>query len=263
MAKIISKDSTEIAYDKQGQGPTVLLIDGALGYRSFGPMPELAKYLSTHFTIVTYDRRGRGDSGDTKPYAVEREIEDIDAIIDKVGGSSYLYGISSGGCLALETAIKLGEKIKKLAIYEAPYNIDENDKEVWRKYTVELNNLLIANHRGDAVALFMAFVGTPPTQIEGMRKMPMWSMFEAIAPTLLYDAYVMGFADRSVPIERLSRITAPTLIMHGGAGVPFMKEAALTISKAIPNVEFHTLEGQTHAVASEVVAPVLIEFFKK
>ena len=120
-----------------------------------------------------------------------------------------------------------------------------------------------ANRRGDAVGLFIAFVGTPAAQIEGMRKMSMWSMFEAIAPTLAYDSSVMGFVDRSVPVEGVSRISAPTLVMHGGAGVPFIKQAALTLSKAIPNSEFRTLEGQTHAVASEVVAPVLIEFFKK
>jgi pimeloyl-ACP methyl ester carboxylesterase len=260
MNKVVSKDGTEIAYDKQGQGPAVILVDGALGYRSFGPMPELAKLLSTHFTIVTYDRRGRGDSGDYKPYAVEREIEDIEALIDEVGGFAYLYGISSGACLALEASIKLGAKVKKLAIYEAPYKSGENAPEDWIEYSKQLARLLATGSRGDAVALFMAFVGTPANQIESMRKTPMWSMFEAIAPTLLYDTATMG-ADRSVPTERVSHITASTLVMHGGAGHPFIKQTALALSKAIPNAEFQTIEGQTHAVASEAIAPVLAEFF--
>jgi pimeloyl-ACP methyl ester carboxylesterase len=177
MNKVFSKDGTEIVYDNQGQGPTVILVDGALNYRSFGPMPELEKLLSTYFTVVNYDRRGRGDSGDNKPYAVEREIDDIDALIDEVGGSTYLYGISSGACLALEAAIKLGDKVKKIAIYEPPYKSDETAPEEWREYNKQLAKLLEVGRRGNAVALFMTFVGTPTNQIEGMRKAPMWSMF--------------------------------------------------------------------------------------
>ena len=165
--------------------------------------------------------------------------------------SVYLYGVSSGACLALEAAIKLGSKVKKLAIYEAPYNSEETDKDKWREYTERLTNFLASNRRSDAVALFMTFVGTPATQIEGMRNLPMWSMFEAIAPTLVYDASVMGIVDRSVPVERVSAISASTLVMHGGAGLSFIKQAAFTLSKAIHNAEFRTLEGQTHAASSE------------
>ncbi len=261
MNKLFSKDGTEIAYDKQGQGPTVILIDGALGFRSFGPMPELAKLLSPHFTVITYDRRGRGDSGDNKPYSLEREIEDIEALIDSISGLAYLYGVSSGGCLAIEAAIKLSAKVKKLAVYEAPYKSGETASEEWREYNKHLTQFLAAGSRGDAVALFMTFVGTPADQIEGMRKSPMWSMFEAVAPTLMYDAAAMG-ADRSVPTERVSRITASTLVMHGGAGLPFIKQTTLTLSRAIPNAKFRTIENQTHAITSEAIAPVLTEFFK-
>jgi pimeloyl-ACP methyl ester carboxylesterase len=262
MNKVTSKDEAEIAYDKEGQGMGVILIDGALSFRSFGPMPELAKMLSKNFTVITYDRRGRGDSSNTKPFAVEREIEDIEALINEVGGSACLYGISSGACLALEAAIKLGNKVKKLVIYEAPYNSDQNDQANWRSYTEQLTKFLAENRSGDAVALFMAFVGTPAAQIEGMRNAPVWSMFESVALTLAYDAAAMGGSDRSVPVERVSSITAPTLVMHGGAGLLFIKQSALALSKAIPNAKFRTLEGQTHAVASQAIAPVLIEFFK-
>ena len=263
MTKVISKDGVEIAYDIKGKGPAVILIDGALSYRLFGPMTELADLLSKDFTVVNYDRRGRGESSDSKHYSVEHEIEDLESIIDAVGGSAYLYGTSSGACLALETAIKLGPKVKKLVIYEAPYNSEEADKDKWREYTKQLTNFLVSNRRSDAVALFMTFVGTPTSQIEGMRKSAMWSMFEAIAPTLVYDALVMGIVDRSVPVERVTRLTVPTLVMYGGAGIPFIKQSAITLSKEIPHSELHMLEGQTHAVASEVIAPVLIEFFKK
>ncbi len=263
MSKVVSKDGTEISYDKQGQGTAVILVDGTLTYRSFGSMPELAKLLSTKFTVFTYDRRGRGESSDNKSYAVEREIEDIEALIAQVDGPAYLYGISSGGCLSIEAAIKLGDKIKKLSIYEAPYKSPENPPGAWREYHGQLQMLLKENRRGDAVALFMSFVGTPANQIEGMRKTPVWSVLEAVAPTLLYDALAMGGADRSVPVERLSHISASTLVMCGGAGAAFMKETAQIIKKAIPKAEYRILEGQTHAVASEAVAPVLTEFFSR
>jgi pimeloyl-ACP methyl ester carboxylesterase len=181
--------------------------------------------------------------------------------MNEVGGSAYLYGVSSGGCLVLEAAIKMRNKVKKLAVYEPPYKSGENAIEEWMEYKKQLTKFLEENRRGDVVALFMAFVGTPAGQIEGIRKAPMWSMLEAVAPSLLYDSSAMG-VDRSVPLERVSRINAPTLVMHGGAGIAFMKETALALSRAIPNAKFHTIEGQTHAVTSEVMALVLKEFFK-
>ncbi len=153
--------------------------------------------------------------------------------MEEVGGSAYLYGISSGACLAIEAAIKLGDKVKKLALYEPPYKSGENALEEWIEYNQRLKEFLAENRRGDAVALFMSFVGTPADQIEGMRKAPMWPMLESVAPTLLYDAVAMG-ADRKVPIERISHITASTLVIHGGAGVPFMKQTALPLAKQSP-----------------------------
>src|SRR5438128_6500893 len=148
---VTSKDGTRIAYDTIGHGPAVILVAGALCSRSFWSGPELAKLLAPRFTVYNYDRRGRGDSGDTKPYAVEREVEDIKALIDEAGGAAYLYGHSSGASLALEAAIKLGGKVKKLAMYEAPYNDDDEAKRAWKEYTNQLTNLLAANRRGDAV----------------------------------------------------------------------------------------------------------------
>lgn len=259
MQKVTSKDGTTIAYDQSGKGSAVILVDGALCYRGFGPMGPLAALLAPHFAVVTYDRRGRGESGDAKPFAVEREIEDIDALINAAGGSAFLYGISSGGCLALEAAIKLGGKIKKLAMYEPPYNSVGDAREAWYDYRKQLTELLAADRRGDAAALFMTFVGTPSDQVEGMRHAPMWQMFEAVAPTLAYDAAAMG-NDRSVPVKRASAVTVPTLVMNGTV-IPFMLDTANALAKAIPRAQHRTLEGQSHDVDLQVLAPVLVEFF--
>src|SRR5207244_7996640 len=130
-ATVKSKDGDTIGFDKQGDGPALILVNGAMSTRSDGSKPEVAGLLAQHFTVYTYDRRGRGDSGDTKPYAVGREIEDIDALIDAAGGSAFLYGHSSGGCLALEATVELGDRVKKLAIYEAPYNDDPQARKTW------------------------------------------------------------------------------------------------------------------------------------
>src|SRR5215211_8256973 len=169
MKKVTSNDGTEIAYDQRGEGPAVILVDGALCYRSFGPMPQLAELLAPHFTVYNYDRRGRGESGDTQPYALEREIEDIEALIDEAGGEAFVSGISSGAALAMEAAIELGGKVKKLAMYEAPYNSDEAARQAWITYRRQLKELLAADRRDDAVILFMMLVGMPAEQIPEVR----------------------------------------------------------------------------------------------
>ena len=261
MNTLKSKDGTTIAFDQQGAGPALILVNGAMTTRSSGSNPELAKLLAQHFTVYSYDRRGRGDSGDTKPYAVDREIEDIDAVIDKAGGSAFLYGVSSGAVLALDATVKLGDKVKKLAMYEAPYNDDPQAQKAWAEYLKNLAEALATNRRGDAVALFMALVGMPAAQIEGMRHAPFWSGMEAVAPSLAYDhAGVMGKTG-TIPTERVARVHVPTLVMNGGSGAPFMLETAKTLNKAIPDAKLRTLDGQTHDVHADALAPVLVEFF--
>ena len=265
MPTVISKDGTTIAYDVKGTGQPVILVDGAICYRGFGPMPGLAELLAPHLTVYTYDRRGRGESSNSKPYTVEREVEDIAALIQAIGGRAYVYGISSGACLALEASALLGDKISKLALYEAPYRSDQAGRQEWREYRRKLAELLAENCRGDAVTLFMHLVGTPEEAINGMRQAPMWPMFEAVAPTLAYDAAAMG-EDRMPPIQRAAKITVPTLIMDGGANLqymPFMHLTAAALASAIPHSRMLTLENQTHDVKSEVLAPILVEFFTK
>ncbi len=260
MSKVTSKDGTQIAYEKKGSGPAVILVDGALCYRSFGPMTHLAELLAPHFTVYTYDRRGRGESSNSKPYALEREVEDIDALMNEAGGSASIFGTSSGGCLAFETAIQLGDRVKRLAMYEPPYHSDPRVRQEWKRYRQQLADALAAGRRGDAVVLFMNLVSTPAEMIDGMRQSPMWPMFEAVAPTLAYDAASMG-DDRSVPVNRASRVISPSLVMSGTV-IPFMQDTATALAKAIPRAQQRTLEGQSHDVNLEVLAPVLIEFFK-
>jgi len=265
MPTVISRDGSTIAYDAIGNGPAVILVDGALGSRStFGGDSELARLLAANFRVYTYDRRGRGGSSDTQPFAVAREVEDIEALIDAAGGDAYLYGISSGGALALEAAIGLPSKVKKLAMYEVPYDSSEAGIRAWHAYRAQLDDFVAAGQRGDAVALFMTFVGVPDDMLAGMRQSPMWPTLEAVALTLPYDAAALG-ADRTVPIERAAAVTARTLVMDGGASyeiMPFMRASAEALAHAIPNAQRQILEGQGHDVSAKALAPVLAAFFK-
>jgi pimeloyl-ACP methyl ester carboxylesterase len=262
MQTVTSHDGTTIAFDKTGKGPAVILVGAALQYRAFDQgLAQLADLLAPHFSVFHYDRRGRGDSTNTPPYAVEREIEDIEALIDEAGGSAFVYGISSGAALAIEAAIALGGKVKKLAIYEVPYNDDESARQAWKEYTRQLGELLAADRHGDAVALFMRYVGATADQVEGIRQAPVWPLFEAVAPTLAYDHIAILGDDAAVPTERAARVAVPTLIMDGGVSYPFMHVTALALANAIPDAQHRTLEGQTHEVDPAALAPILVEFF--
>ena len=263
MVTVTSKDGTRIAYDRTGAGPPVILVNGALVYRAHWGHGPLAAQLADHFTVYTYDRRGRGESSDTLPYAVEREIEDLEALIDEAGGPAFVYGDSSGAALVLEAAIRLGDKIRKLAMYEAPYNSDDTARQAWKAYTQQLGELLAADRRGDAVALFMRLTGASADDVDGARRTPEWPIFEAVAPTLAYDHTAILGEDASVPTERAARVAVPALIMDGGASYPFMHVTATALAKAIPNAQHRTLAGQTHEVAVEAMAPVLVEFFNE
>jgi pimeloyl-ACP methyl ester carboxylesterase len=263
MRTVTSKDGTTIAFDQWGEGPVVILVDGALQYRAFDQgMVELANLLSQHFTVIHYDRRGRGDSTDTQPYTLEREIEDIEAVINDTGGSAFLYGISSGAALAMEAAITLPDKVRKLAMYEAPYNDDKTAQQTWKEYVRRLKELLTENRKGDAVGHFMMLVGASPEDVEGIRQTPMWPLWESIGHTLAYDHIAALGEDASVPTERAARVVVPTLVMNGSASFPFMLTTAIALANAMPKGQHRTLEGQTHEVAAEAIAPVLVEFFK-
>jgi pimeloyl-ACP methyl ester carboxylesterase len=261
METVRSHDGTTIAYDKIGEGPALILVDGALAVHSAGGKAELARLLAPHFTVYGYDRRGRGGSGDTEPYAVDREIADIEALIDLAGGTAFLYGHSSGGTLAMHAAVALGGKVSKIAVYEAPHNNDPAAQESWSGYLRELERLLADGRRGDAVALFMRLVGTPEAQVEQMRREPYWPAMEAVAPTLAYDHAAIIGERLSAPTDLAARVSVPALVMSGDAGLPFMPLAARALSEAMPHGQLRLLAGQTHAVNPEPLAPVLVDFF--
>jgi pimeloyl-ACP methyl ester carboxylesterase len=269
MQTVTSKDGTRIAYDKLGHGPAVILVTGATGTRAgWGQRPALEDLLAEHFTVFNYDRRGRGDSGDTQPFALEREIEDIEALINEAGGQAYVYGISSGGSLVLETALKLGpEKVRGIAVYEAPYDDTPEGLKAFDEYYKNLQAALKADDRERAIRLFMQLVGVPEQMIEGMKQSPMWPGMLSIAPTLAYDAEAMGGSEgRRVPVERVKGIKVPAIIMDGEASagpMPFMADTANKLGAAIPGAKRKTLPGQTHAVEAKVLAPALIQFFSE
>lgn len=261
MHQVTSKDGTRIAYDKSGQGPAVVIVSGALSTRAASA--ELAKLLAPRFSVYSYDRRGRGESTDTQPYAVAREVEDLAAVIDVAGGSAFVYGKSSGACLALEAAASLADKIPRLALYEAPYDESEGAAQAWKDFRKKFDALLAAGSGGDGVELFMKFVGGPDEVIAGMKKSDAWPAMEKMAPTLAYDNAVLG-EDRAVPAAKVAKVKATTLVMDGGASLqtmPFMRPTADKIAKLIPGAQRRTLEGQAHDVGAQPLAPVLLDFF--
>jgi pimeloyl-ACP methyl ester carboxylesterase len=260
---VTSRDGTAIAFDRTGRGAPVILVTGALGLRSHPMMAGLANALAPHFTVYNYDRRGRGDSTDTLPYAVEREIEDIEALIDHAGGLAMLYGISSGGALALEAATRLPRKVKKLAIYEPPFIVDDSHPPLPHDYVQQVESFARTGRRGDAVALFMKVVGVPDEFIPQMKSMPMWPDLEKAAHTLAYDGQIMGDRQSGKPLPRTrwTSATSPTLVIVGGASEPFFHNGTRALVDVLPNARHHVLEGQTHEVEPQALAPLLVEFF--
>jgi pimeloyl-ACP methyl ester carboxylesterase len=259
MNQVRSRDGTMIAYDRLGAGPPVILIDGAFCSRSFGPMPKLAPHLARDFTVFMYDRRGRGDSGDTAPYAVKREIDDLDALIREAGGSAFVYGISSGAALALVAAAS-GLRIKKLVLYEAPFMVGTPAHLPPVDHQAQLVRLIAEGRRGDAVKYYMRdIMGMPGWLVTLFRFLPMWSKLKAVAPSLPYDSAIMG--DFSLPAARAASLTMPTLVVSGDKSMPVLRAAAQRLAEAIPGAQLRTLPGQTHNVAAAALTPVLKEFF--
>jgi pimeloyl-ACP methyl ester carboxylesterase len=263
MTRVTSEDGTIIAYHRAGSGPPVILVGGGLvdpvtGRAGRWENAPLARELSEHFTVFNYDRRGREESGDTLPYALEREIEDIQALIAEAGGSACLYGLSSGGALVLEAAAA-GVSAGKLAVYEVPYSIGDKAVRMWADYVDQLNRALAENRRGDAVELFMRVAGSSDEDVAGARASSIWPSLEAIAHTLAYDAACLG--DGNPPVSRLARVTQPTLVATGGSS-PFFELSADAVAESLPRAERRTLRNQGHVADPKVVATVLTDFFQ-
>jgi pimeloyl-ACP methyl ester carboxylesterase len=256
-----SKDGTRIAFETIGTGPALVLVDGAMCSRAFGPCRSLAEHLKDRFTVTFYDRRGRGESGETQPYAPEREYEDLAAVIDAAGGDAYVLGYSSGAALALQAAAS-GVRMRKLASYEAPYVGLNAENGRTPDYLADLNTKLAAGDRGGAVGYFMVdMVGGPKFLPLMMRLMPkVFTQLKAVAHTLPYDARVMN--DFAAPVAALTTITVPTLVMGGSKAKPNMAKAVQDVAAAVPGSVHVTLEGQTHQVKDEAIAPQLVAFFQ-
>ncbi len=261
--EVISKDGTTIAFDRSGEGPPIVLVGGALADRSAAG--ELAAQLSPRLTVVAFDRRGRGDSGDTAPYAPEREVEDIEALILAVGGQAFALGHSSGAVLALESARTLPDRISKLALYEPPFIVDDSRPLLPADYVTHLDDLVTGGRRGDAVEFFMTTaVGVPAEVVAGMREQPFWSSLESTAHTLAYDGAIMGdtMGGSPAPLQRRwASVGVPTLVMDGGASPDWQRNAVRALVDILPDSQHRTLEDQDHGPASEVLAPELVEFF--
>lgn len=264
MPIITSKDGTKIAYDKLGAGSAIILVGGGLDDGSENA--PLAAELAKQFTVYNYARRGRAGSSDTQPYALEREIEDIDALITEAGGSAHLFGLSSGGALALEAAAA-GLAIDKLAVYEVPYSMGDEAVQYWQSYVKELTAALADNRRDDALALFMKLAGSSDEDIEGAKNSPFWAGIQSIAHTLAYDAACLG--DGRPPTARLATITQPTLVATGtvidphmvGLQPGFFDEAADAIAQSIPHATRQIIEGQSHQVDAKALSQVLSSYF--
>jgi pimeloyl-ACP methyl ester carboxylesterase len=256
-----SADGTKIAYDKVGDGPALVLVDGALCRRNFGPSTPLAKELADRFTVYTYDRRGRGESGDTPPYAVDRELEDLEAVIEEAGGSAFAFGISSGAALALAAAAN-GAPIEKLALYEAPFVVDQSRDPVPEDIVAQLRDCVDSERRGDAVRLFMQQVGAPRVVVSVMRLTPMWSKLTAVAHTLPYDLTVVAGKQQGRPLlaDEWTGATMPTLSLVGGKSPVWLHNGMRALAGAVSNAEYDVLPGQTHMVRAKALAPRLATF---
>ena len=256
--KVTSKDGTAIAYEKSGSGPAVVIVGGVIGDRS--QQAPVAELLASDFTVFNFDRRGHGESGDTHPYAVQREIEDINAVLQEAGGSAFVYGTSGPGVLSLHAAAAdPGAKITKLAIWEPPFVVDESRPKVRDDYKAQLTELLANDRRGDMVELFFTeAVGIPAEFVSQMRQAPWWSSQEALAHTTVYDATIMG--DFSLPRDTLARVHVRTLVIDGGLS-PWLSASADAVAATLPSARRQTLAGQQHDVAPAAIAPALAEFF--
>ena len=264
METVTSRDGAVIAFERQGTGPAVILVGGAMSVRANPTSRALVALLAPHFTVLNYDRRGRGDSGDTGPYAVAREIEDLAALIEAAGGTASLSGFSSGAVLALDAANALPNAVNKVALYEPPVIVDDSRPPVPDDFVAQLNTLVAAGRRGEAVEYFLTVaVGLPAKVLATMKDDPSWQALEDVAHTLAYDGTIMGdiMVGKPLPADRWDAVTAPALVIIGGESAPFLHNGAQALVEILPDAQPRTLEGQTHAVAAEALAPLLMEFF--
>ena len=262
MPFVTSKDGTRIGYSVVGAGPAIVLVDGALCWRASGPSGPLAEQLKDRFTVYTYDRRGRGESGDVKPYAIAREVEDLDAVIDAAGGTAAVYAISSGVPLSLAAADTLdSSKITKMVLYEAPLYTDQT-RIADPTYVPRMTRFINAGNHAGAIRLFMRNVGVPGFGILMMQLMGIIRKLAVVAPTLAYDTALCSpyWTSNPPPTGSWSNAKMPVLNIGGGKSDGWMQNAQVDISKVLPNATHKTLPGQNHMVAATAIAPMIKGF---
>jgi pimeloyl-ACP methyl ester carboxylesterase len=260
---LTSADGTTIGYSVTGSGPALVSVDGAFCSREFGSGGKIAAELARDFTVYTYDRRGRGASGDTRPWSVEREVEDLAAVIEAAGGRASLLGCSSGGALAMEAAARL-DSVEQVAVYEVPFVLDPAGNVLPDGFIEQIEAHVAHGRPGDAARQFMLHVGTPRPAVAVMRRLPLWKKLEAVAHTLPYDLKTLGDTQHGAPLsaERFAGLTVPVLVMDGGKSPEWMRFSARAIAETLPNAVHRSLPGQTHMVKPKALAPVVAEFLK-
>jgi pimeloyl-ACP methyl ester carboxylesterase len=262
MSTVTSRDGTVIAVERLGDGPPLILVDGAMCHRGFGPARPLAQLLADRFTVHLYDRRGRGGTADTRPWSVDAELDDLDAVLAGAGGQAYLYGCSSGAVLAADAANR-NPGFVKVALYEPPLLVDDTRAPQPDSYVTDMEALLAADRRSDALKKFLRSVGMPAAALVVMPLLPPWKKLKAVAPTLPHDLHILGDTQRGrpLPTDRWNAVRVPTLVMDGGKSPQYMRNGAKALSERIPGAAYRTLPGQTHVLKPQAVAPVLTEFF--
>jgi pimeloyl-ACP methyl ester carboxylesterase len=263
MGTVRSKDGTTIAFDAWGEGQPLMMIDGATAFRAVNPTNEaVGKLLGEEFRVYAYDRRGRGESSDTAPYAVQREIEDLAALIDHGGAPAVVFGWSSGAVLALDAAAA-GLPISRLALFEPPFVVDNSRPPRPADYVQRLDDLTANGRRGDAVELFLtAAAGMPADAVAGLRQSPFWPTLEAVAHTIAYDGRIMGTTMSGAPLprDRWAAVTVPILVMHGTGTEPWLISAAHALADLLPTASLQPVPGQQHSATADALAPALRQF---
>lgn len=260
MSTVQSKDGTTIAFDARGDGQPLILIDGATSYRGVNPTnAEVGQLLADEFRVYAYDRRGRGESTDTAPYAVQREIEDLAALMAEAGAPAVVFGWSSGAVLALDAA-EAGLPISRLALFEPPFVVGNGRPPAPADYVQRLDDCVAGGRPGDAVELFMtAAAGLPADAVAGLRQSPFWPTMEAVAPTIAYDGRIMGTTMSGAPLprDRWAAVTVPTLVMYGNGTEPWLITAAHALADLLPAASLQAVPGQQHSATADVLAPAL------
>ena len=253
----VSRDGTRIAYEITGSGPTIVVVAGAMGFKDFPYLRDFAAELAKEFRVVAYDRRGRGSSSDTQPYRVEKEIDDLDAVLRAAGDSPTVLGISSGAALALEAAAH-GVPMAALVAFEAPYMVGEHRRPSHAQYESEVSGFIARGDRDGAVRLFMRTVGLPAIAVVIMRLMPFWKKLLPVAHTLPYDAAIMNRFE--LPAARLRSIRVPTLVVGGGKSPAALKAAVRAVGEIVPGASVVEIPKQSHAIKAAALRPALRQF---